>query len=188
MRRFQPSLLTVLAIVFALVAPEARASRLPDAVRADEPGLQRVGGGQLRWLGGPIYEASLWTPAGRFGGYVAGEPVVLTLWYQRAFTRQQLLRIVGLAWQRLDSHDERTRDLWISELGKVWSGVEPGHNLTAVVIPGRETRFYDHERWLGRISDPQFGPAFLDIWLDQSSVVSDLRVQLLGQTRDATGP
>jgi hypothetical protein len=33
---------------------------------------------------------------------------------------------------------------------------------------------------MGQVDDPAFGPAFLSIWLDPSSVVGDLRVQLLG--------
>ena len=35
---------------------------------------------------------------------------------------------------------------------------------------------------VGRIDDPEFGPAFLAIWLDPRSIVRDLRVQLLGDS------
>jgi hypothetical protein len=153
---------------------------LPEPVAAQLPGLQPVGSGELRWLGRPIYDASLWTTKGRFQGYRAGEPVALSLWYQRSFSERELLRIVDFAWNRLELPDDAPRQRWITELERIWSDVEPGHNLTTVVVPGVETRFYDHDRLLGRIAEPDFGPAFLSIWLDARSPVRGLRAQLLG--------
>ena len=61
-----------------------------------------------------------------------------------------------------------------------WWDVAPGDNVTTVVVPGGATRFYDGRGFRGRIDDPDFGPAFLSIWLDSRSVVGDLRVRLLG--------
>jgi hypothetical protein len=142
-------------------------------------GAGRGGAGELSWLGRPVYQASLWTPAGRFDGYSAGEPVALSLWYQRSFSRAQLVRITTTAWQLLDVPVDQ-RDAWSRELHALWSDVAPGDNLTAVVVPGGATRFYDQQKLLGVVDDPTFGPAFLSIWLDPRSVVRDLRVRLLG--------
>jgi hypothetical protein len=153
---------------------------LPDPVAEQLPELQPVGSGELRWLGRPIYDASLWTTEGRFQGFRAGEPVALSLWYQRSFSERELLRIVDFAWNRLDLPANAPRQRWLEELARIWSDVEPGHNLTTVVVPGVETRFYDRDRLLGRIAEPAFGPAFLSIWLDARSPVRDLRAQLLG--------
>ena len=165
----------------ALARPAAPSEPvLPELVAAREPGLQPVGSGELRWLGRPIYDASLWTTQGRFHGFRAGEPVALSLWYQRSFSESELLRIVDFAWHRLELPDDAPRQRWLAELERIWSDVEPGHNLTTVVVPGVETRFYDRDRLLGRIAEPAFGPAFLSIWLDARSPVRDLRAQLLG--------
>jgi hypothetical protein len=153
---------------------------LPDPVVEQLPELQPVGSGELRWLGRPVYDASLWTTEGRFQGFRAGEPVALSLWYQRSFSERELLRIVDFAWSRLDLPADAPRQRWLAELARIWSDVEPGHNLTTVVVPGVETRFYDRDRLLGRIAEPAFGPAFLSIWLDARSPVRDLRAQLLG--------
>ena len=179
---------TLLAALVALVAfwgSAAHASRLPDPVVNQDYDLRRVGAGDLSWLGRPVYEASLWTPAGRFDGYTAGQPVALSLWYQRSFSREQLVRITTTAWRLLDVPDGQ-REAWSRELHALWSDVAPGDNLTAVVVPGGATRFYDHERLLGRVDDPAFGPAFLSIWLDPRSVVGELRLWLLGD-RDPAG-
>lgn len=171
-----------LAALVTLVASctlPAHASQLPEPVAEADYELRRVGSGDLSWLGRPVYAASLWTPAGRFEGYASGEPVALSLWYQRSFSREELVRITRTAWRLLDVPQGR-RDAWAATLEGLWSDVAPGDNLTAVVLPGRATRFYDEERLLGEISDPAFGPAFLSIWLDSRSVLPGLRARLLG--------
>jgi Chalcone isomerase-like len=178
-------MIRVLAAATALLVSSAGASNLPDAVLAGDYGLRRVGAGELSWLGRPIYRASLWTPAGDFTGYEPGEPVALSLSYQREFSRDELLRITSTAWRLLGSTPPAQRERWLAELRKFWSDVSPGDNVTTVVVPGEVTRFYGHRGFMGKIDDPAFGPAFLAIWLDSDSVVGDLRVQLLGLERSA---
>jgi hypothetical protein len=176
----------VLAAAAAMLAGHVHASNLPDAVLKGDYALQRVGAGELSWLGRPIYEASLWTPAGSFSGYEPGEPVALSLSYRRKFSRDELLRITSTAWRLLDSTAPGQRELWLASLRTLWSDVGPGDNVTTVVVPGKATHFYDHRGFMGKIDDPAFGPAFLSIWLDQRSVVGDLRMQLLGLESSAT--
>ena len=177
---FLRSIALVLAAAATLLAGHARASNLPDAVLAGSYGLQRVGAGELNWLGRPIYHASLWTPAGNFTGYKPGEPVALSLSYQRKFSRDELLRITSTAWRLLGSVPPEQRERWLAALRAFWSDVGPGDNVTTVVVPGQATRFYDHRGFMGKIDAAAFGPEFLSIWLDQRSVVGDLRMQLLG--------
>jgi len=177
------SITLVLAAAMALLAANARATNLPDAVLNGNYSLQRVGAGQLSWLGRPIYHASLWTPAGSFSGYEHGEPVALSLSYQRQFSRDELLRITSTAWRLLGSTPPEQRERWLVALRTFWSDVGPGDNVTTVVVPGQVTRFYDQRGFMGKVDDPAFGPAFLSIWLDSRSVVGDLRVQLLGLER-----
>ena len=177
-----PPLRALLPVLVALVASwglPAHASRLPEPVANGDYELRRVGAGDLSWLGRPVYAASLWTPAGRFDGYGSGEPVALSLWYQRSFSRGELVRITRTAWRLLDVADERC-NAWANALQGLWNDVAPGDNLTAVVLPGRATRFYNQDKLLGEVSDPAFGPAFLSIWLDPRSVLPDLRARLLG--------
>jgi hypothetical protein len=167
-----------------LAAAVASASTLPGSVTEQGYPLRKVGGGELRWLGFPIYDASLWTSSGRFGGFGPGETVALSLWYQRSFSRDELLRITETAWKKLGQPDAGQRELWLAELRRKWTDVSPGHNITTVVIPNGPTRFYDQRGRFAQVDDPAFGPAFLSIWLHPRSVVSDLRLELLGG-RDA---
>ncbi len=174
-----------LAALLVLNAPTAVASTLPESVLKSDYQLHRVGAGELSWLGRPVYQASLWNGPGRFSGYSAGEPVALSLWYQRSFSRDELLRITSTAWRLLGSVEPAQRERWLASLRGFWSDVSPGDNVTTVVLPGESTRFYDGSGFMGEIDDPDFGPAFLAIWLDSRSVVGDLRVQLLGLERSA---
>jgi hypothetical protein len=174
-----PRLAHALLLVTGLCAGPALASTgLPEPM-PERDGLRRVGGGQLTWLGLGIYDASLWTETGRYMGFVKGETVALSLWYQREFSRDQLLKITDTAWRKL-GRDAAARERWLARLKPLWSDVRPGDNVTTVVEPGGPTRFYSQLRLLGEVDDPEFGPAFLSIWLDPRSVVRDLRVQLLG--------
>lgn len=184
-RNMHTGVLACLAIAATLAFSIARASTLPPALADEAGGLRMVGGGQLRWLGFPIYEASLWTEDGRYQGFESGEPIALSLWYQRSFSREELLGITSTAWRKLDRWDAAQREAWLAELRQVFRDIEPGHNFTTLVIPGRSTRFYDQNELLGEIADPGFGPAFLAIWLDPGTVVKDLRSQLLGREQAA---
>ena len=162
-----------------LLGGTAGAASLPPPVTAEPLQLQKVGDGRLSWLGFPIYHASLWTSDGRYDGFASGEPVALSLWYERRFSRDDLIGITEQAWRRLGNNDAR-HEAWLADLRRVFRDVEPGHNLTAVVIPGQGTRFFDHRQLLGEVTDAAFGPAFLSIWLDPRTLVKDLRVQLIG--------
>jgi hypothetical protein len=175
-RHFIPFLLGL----WLLAAGVVSASTLPDPVVDNQYSLRMVGAGELRWLGLPIYDASLWTSSGRNAGFTAGETVALSLWYRRSFTRDQLLEVTATAWRKLGQGDPAQRDRWLTELRDFWTDVIPGQNVTTVVLPGGPTRFYDQRGRFGQVDDPAFGPAFLSIWLDPRSVVSDLRIRLLG--------
>ena len=163
------------------VAPVAQAATGLPAALPERAELKKVGGGQLSWLGFDIYDASLWTESGRFEGFGPGQTVALSLWYQRSFTLDELLGITEKAWTRL-GRDPAWRESRLASLRVLWSDVSPGQNMTTVVEAGGATRFYDSGRLLGSIDDPEFGPAFLAIWLDPRSIVRDLRVKLLGDS------
>lgn len=173
-------LIPILLGLWLLAGGVVSASSLPDPVVDNQYPLRMVGAGELRWLGFPIYDASLWTSSGRHAGFTAGDTVALSLWYRRSFTRDQLLDITETAWRKLGQVDPDQRERWLVELRSFWTDVVPGQNVTTVVLPGGATRFYDQRGRFGEVDDPAFGPAFLSIWLDPRSVVSDLRIRLLG--------
>jgi hypothetical protein len=172
-------LAALLALGVLAGGPAAAASLPASVLAAPDVQLKEVGRGDLRWLGFEIYEASLYSPDGRFWGLEPGRPVALSLWYRRNFSRAELLKITTGEWARLGLAPAEASRRWTAELERLWTDVRRGDNLTAVVVPGGETRFYDASRLLGRVEDPAFGPAYLAIWLDPRSAVSGLRADLL---------
>jgi hypothetical protein len=172
---------TFVLLTLACLSLPAAAAELPPRVRADGFELKQVGKGRLTWLGFGIYEAGLWTPDGQFRDFEPGEPVALSLSYERGFSRSQLIEITTGEWSRLGLASQAQREAWSRTLAGLWKDVRKGDNMTAVVVPGGDTRFYDATGLVGRVEDPSFGPAYLRIWLDQRSAVADLRVALLGE-------
>jgi hypothetical protein len=173
-------LAVVLLVASSPVVAPLHASTLPDPVVEQGYPLRKVGSGELRWLGVGIYDASLWTSTGRYRGFASDDTVALSLLYQRSFTRDELIRITETAWRRLGNTRPEQRVRWVADLRRAWADVAPGQNVTTVVMPSGPTRFYDQNGRFGQVDDPAFGPAFLSIWLDPRSPVSDLRVRLLG--------
>jgi hypothetical protein len=158
----------------------AAASDLPAAVRNEGFELAQVGGDDLSLYGFRVYHASLWAPSGR---YEPANPLALSLHYRRGFTKQRLVDITLSAWGKAGIGSEAQRKAWASRLLHIWRDVAKDDILAAVVVPGRETRFYNAAGLLGRIEDKEFGPAYLGIWLDEKTILPELRAALLGSER-----
>ena len=71
-------------------------------------------------------------------------------------------------------------DRWLTSLNGMWPDVGPGDYIVTIVEPGGKTRFEDSNGQLGVIEDPEFGPAFLSIWLHPRTSRPDLRMALVG--------
>jgi Chalcone isomerase-like len=167
----------------ALTAVSAEVqTKLPPPVLAEGFRGQHVGSGILKYFGLEIYTATLWTPDGSFSGSFVEEPVAFSLDYRRSFSRDRLIDITRTAWNELGLANEEQQQRWSRELSSIWVDVRRGSNMTTLVLPSGETRFYSAERFLGRIEDPVFGPAFLQIWLDErvaDTALGNLRADLL---------
>ena len=99
------------------------------------------------------------------------------------FTQFQLLCVVA---ERPEAHAQHVCRLDLHATGaleRLWADVTPGDNMTAVVVAGGPTRFYDRNGLRGQIDDPAFGPAYLAIWMDPRTRVARLREDLLASTR-----
>jgi Chalcone isomerase-like len=171
---------TCLSAAFATVH-----SALPTPLLDEGFTARRVGAGLLQWFGFDIYEAALWTPDGTFADSYGDEPVAFTLTYRRSFSRDRLIAITRTAWTEFALANEDQQRRWSRQLAMIWVDVRKDSNMTTLVLPAGETRFYNAERLLGRIDDPAFGPAFLRIWLDPSVAdtgLGELRAQLINQS------
>lgn len=163
---------------------------LPAPLKQEGFAAKQVGGGLLTWFGFEIYEASLWTTDGNFAGYdKLQQPTALSLWYRRGFSRDRLIEITQNGWTEFNLATPLQQERWSAQLAKIWVDTEKGSNMTALVTPGGETRFYNAQRFLGSVSDTAFGPAFLGIWLDErthGTRLEYLRTALLGHSDAAS--
>jgi hypothetical protein len=163
---------------------------LPAPLKQEGVAARMVGGGLLTWFGFEIYEASLWTTDGNFAGLDnLQQPTALSLWYRRGFSRERLIEITQNGWTEFNLATPLQQERWSAQLAKIWVDTEKGSNMTALVTPGGETRFYNAQRFLGSVTDAAFGPAFLGIWLDartQGTRLENLRAALLGNSDAAS--
>lgn len=150
-------------------------------------GLVEIGSGELRWLGMEVYEARLLNGGGPLQGLEFTGPVALEITYRRNISRDRLVRTTEREWSRLGRQlglPSRARvDGWLKELAGIWPDVTPGDRIIARVEAGGATRFYGNDGLLGVVSDPEFGPAFLGIWLHPGTRDTGLRNALLGEDR-----
>lgn len=177
------------SLVAALLLTAAGASygqyTLPAPLKAEGFDARQVGGGLLTWFGFEIYDASLWTPSGEFelGSPEPQPPVAFSLWYHRSFSRERLIDITQNGWTEFKLATPQQQAAWSAQLAQIWVDTQDGSNLTTLVLPSGETRFYNAQRYLGSIHDAAFGPAFLSIWLDprtRGTRLENLRTALLG--------
>jgi hypothetical protein len=175
------SKLLVITLFLALLLGTGAAGASISTVPAN---LVEVGSGELRWLGMEVYEARLLSGGERFSGDFAAGPVALEITYRRNIPSERLVRTTEREWQRLRQELQlpeapRVRQ-WLGEIAAIWPDVTPGDRLIALVDPAGETRFYGNDGLLGVVSDPEFGPAFLGIWLHPATRAAELRAELLG--------
>lgn len=185
-RRLGGALLATALLGMWCAAAQAQYA-LPEPLKAEGFEARKVGGGLLTWFGFEIYDASLWSSDGNFAGLgpELQQPVAFSLWYHRSFSRERLIDITLKGWREFNLATEAQQARWQAQLEKIWVDTSDGSNMTALVLPGKETRFYNAERLLGRIPDADFGPAFLGIWLDErtrGTRLEDLRTALLGSS------
>jgi len=149
--------------------------------------LVEVGSGEMRWFGMDLYAARLWSGDGRYTQGSDSGAVALEIIYRRHISRQRLVRTTGSEWDRLGRelglNGGPQLKAWLAELADIWPDVTPGDRIIALNEPNGPTRFYGNDGLLGVIEDPEFGPAFLGIWLHPGTRAADLRAALIGAPR-----
>lgn len=174
------AIVTTFYAMFLGAAPTAASGSLP------LEGLVEVGSGEMRWFGMEIYDARLLNSGEPFTGLEAA-PLALEITYRRNISSKRLVRTTEREWERLAGElalpePARVRS-WLAEMNAIWPDVAPGDFIIALVAADGQTHFHGTKGYLGTVSDPEFGPAFLGIWLHPDTRAEDLRAQLLGEPR-----
>lgn len=175
------SLLAALPLLCALSQAAQAAAQAADW-HADVPQAHQIGQGEFTWFGLGIYTATLWSAAKTQD---MNTPFALQLTYHRHIGAQRFVDSSIAEMRRLGerhgspvSADQLTK--WEGYLSRIFPDVSDGDQLVGVFIPGKGCRFYDRNRQLGQVDDPEFARAFFAIWLDPDTRDTDLRNHLLG--------
>jgi hypothetical protein len=124
---------------------------------------------------------------GRYQGSAGAGPIALEITYRRNISRERLVRTTEQEWRRLGRElglaGAGQVESWLETLLGIWPDVAPGDRIIAFKESGGPTRFYGNDGLLGVVPDPEFGPAFLGIWLHPDTRAADLRAALIGARR-----
>ncbi|WP_116472589.1 chalcone isomerase family protein [Zobellella maritima] len=137
--------------------------------------LTLVGEGKMRWLFWELYQARFYSQDGEYrpGDY----PQALELRYARNIDRDDLLEATVVEWERLGID---WKPEWPRQLARIWPSVSRRDELVLRVDDNGISRFYFNWQLLGEMTDPEFGPAFLEIWMSSNSRDPALTRQLKG--------
>lgn len=139
-----------------------------------------AGSGRLRWLGIPVYEASLWTAPQfvpeRFGAHA----FALEIRYARSISGNLLADTSLKQMQALDTLPAGRYSEWLQALTGTLPDVKPGDRLTGMHLPGKGLRMYFNGQLHKAIDDPLLSQSFFAIWLSPATQEPRLRAQLLG--------
>lgn len=144
--------------------------------------LQPLGEGRFSRFLFDIYDARLFAASSSWPGQVQQAlPVALELTYLRDIEAEDLVEATADQWQlqpQWANHPQQPQ--WLASLRQLWPDVRRGDRLAVLVDEEGLTHFYHNGSAIGVVSAPEFGRAFLDIWLSPHTSAPALRAQLIG--------
>ena len=124
--------------------------------------LTLVGSSQLRVAFFEVFDSKLFTKTGKWDDPRHSFRFELT--YQRNISGRFLAKQTAKEWDHLEFDDPR-RSEWESVILAMWPDVEKGDKIAFDVDEQGVSRFFYNGTWVGSVTDPDFGPAFIAIWL-----------------------
>ena len=132
----------------------------------------------MRFIGLKVYDVRLWTPMKPF---TYADPFAVELVYNMSFSGKD---IADRSVKEMRAHgvsDEMKLKRWGDEMARIFPDIKQGDTLIGLSLPGKEARFYNRDKLIATVPDPEFARAFFDIWLSEKTSEPKLRVKLLGE-------
>ena len=164
-------------LALLLCATIATAANLPEDLTRVVKGLSVRGEAVLRFLGLKVYDVRLWT---QMKPFTHGEPFAIELVYDMAIKGKDIADRSVKEMRTQGFSDEAKLRRWGDEMTKSFPDIKHGDSLIGVSIPAKEARFYNREKLIATIADPEFAKAFFDIWLSEKCSYPKIRLKLLG--------
>jgi len=148
-----------------------------EAARKHVPYAQPVGTGRLSVLFWDVYDATLYAP---HGAWKAVPPYALQIDYFRDIEGDDIAERSVDEMRKQGFSNEVKLAEWQTKMAKIFPDVKKGSQLTAVLTKHKSTDFFDGDRAIGSMNDPEFSARFFAIWLSDKTSEPELRRQLLG--------
>lgn len=140
------------------------------------PHAEKVGESSFSILVLDVYDIALYASNGK---WQKDKPYALSVRYHVEIEAKDIIER-SIDEMRRQNPDPVKLGVWAEKLRAFFPKVERGTVLAALHIPGRRTVFYKNGSQIGVIDDPQFGPVYMGIWLDENTSEPSLRAELLG--------
>ena len=173
-RKFLNGLLGTALLLSSL---SSQAQTLPELVSRDLMGLAMRGEAALRFFGLKVYDVRLWT---QMKPFTHADPFAIELVYDMNLNGKDIAERSVKEMRLQGCDDEAKLKRWGEEMARVFPDIKKGDTLIGVSIPGKEARFYNREKLIAAVPDPEFAKPFFDIWLSEKSSEPKLRLKLLG--------
>ena len=160
-----------------MCALSASAQSLPEMIARDVMGLSVRGEAAMRFLGLKVYDVRLWTQMKAFSH---ADPFAIELVYDMTLNGKDIAERSVKEMRAQGVSDEAKLRRWGEEMAKIFPDIKKGDALIGVSLPGKEARFYNREKLIATVPDPEFAKAFFDIWVSEKSSEPKLRLKLLG--------
>jgi len=165
----------LLALLIA-ASPFAAARELPAVMGSAYAGLKPLGEGKLTFLTMLVYNATLHAQGGK---WVPDQLFALDLRYEMNLKGKDIAERSIKEMKGQGHGDPAKLKRWGEEMARIFPDIKPGDRLVGVSLPGSGASFYNDQKLLGVVADPEFARAFFAIWLDERTSEPKLRRQLL---------
>lgn len=185
--------LGVLQLVWAIAASEITPNNAPllepyiEKTLPTKPApleFVQLGEYDLTWFGIDVYHIRLNATAAdfKYSRQTPSGPFELLIEYKIDIKRDRLIDETLDQWEDLGLLNEQTQ-AWATQLKTIWPNLKEGDSLLMRWNAENMTEFHFNGSPIGTISEPEFGPAFAAIWLDEACEYPKMRAALLGEKK-----
>ncbi len=141
------------------------------------PNAQIVGEGQTSFYFWKLYDASLFSPHGKWN---PESPFALSLRYDIEASAEEISKTSIEEIRRAGFTDEILLATWYRQMLTVFRDVMPGDQIVGIRNTEGDSIFMMNGEYIGSIKGNLFSDRFFGIWLDKTTRKPDLRKKLLG--------
>jgi hypothetical protein len=170
--------LFLLALVLAWPMSSLALSQTPSHITRYVPNAEVVGQGRLKVMLWDVYDIAIYAPQ---GDWQPSSPYALNITYKMDVTAEMIADRSVEEMRKQGQRDEVRLAGWHTQMKTLFPDVKRGQSLTGILNTQGESVFYQNGQRLGKISDPEFGRRFFDIWLSDRTSQPKLRQALLGR-------